>query len=417
MRLTRYTFAIIILISSAFSVAAQEAQWRGPERNGIYPDSGLLKVWPEGGPELVLTIKDIGKGYSSAVATEALIFVTGLKDTLDMLMAFDHKGVLVWERSFGRAWNSSLPESRCTPTIYQDKVYVLSGMDNLACFTATDGKEVWSVDIHETYGSNWDMFGVSESLLLVYDKVIVTPGGDMTSIIALNKDNGELVWKSESIGGQRSNLSPVLFKNDTMGLRFIISATRTHTLAVDPENGEILWTYHYNVLNEKGENNTIQSNTPLFHSDEILLSSGCDYKTVMLEVARDGKSVSEKYIDHTLDNQNHGLVLLDGYVYGSNFLKRHFGKWVCMNWDTGEIMWVSDFHNKGPILAADGMLYLYDEKGGNMGLVDPDPDSFKLVSSFKVKGGSGPHWARPSIYDGKLYVRHGSVLLVYNLKA
>jgi len=408
-------FILFIFISA--SAASQIVQWRGPDRNGIYPDTGLLKSWPEGGPELLLKIEDIGRGFSSAVAAGDRIYVTGLKDSMDVLMVYDFNGGLIWEKPFGPAWNKSVPDTRCTPTIENDRIYVLSGLDNLACFNALSGDELWSVNIHENYGSNWDMFGVSESILLVDDKVICTPGGDMTSVVALDKYTGALIWKSESIGGQRSNASPALFENDTMNLRFIIAMTRTHTFAVDPENGDILWTYHYSYLGEEDENLTIQANTPLFHSDEILLSSGWDYKTVMLEVAKDGKSVSEKYIDRTLDNQNHGLVLLDGYVYGSNFLDRNMGKWVCMNWDTGEIMWVTEWHNKGPVISADGMLYLYDDKRGNVGLAKPGPDKFELISEFRITEGSGAHWTRPSIFGGKLFIRHGDTLLVYNLKA
>ncbi|MBN2699267.1 MAG: PQQ-like beta-propeller repeat protein [Bacteroidales bacterium] len=410
-------FPLLFLLFLTVASDAQTAQWRGPGRNGIYPDTGLLKSWPETGPPLLLQINNIGRGFSSAVATNDRIFVTGLKDSLDMLMAFDFSGALIWKRSFGPAWNESVPDSRCTPLIENDRIYVLSGRDNLVCFDTSHGEKIWSVDVHEEYGSHWDMFGVSESLLLVDDKVICTPGGDSTTIIALDKMTGDLVWKSRSIGGQRSNASPALFVNDTLGLRFIISMTRTHTFAVDPDNGEILWTYHYSYLGKDDENMTIQANTPLFHNDEILLSSGWDYKTVMLEVSADGLSVSEKYIDRTLDNQNHGLVLLDGYVYGSNFLTRHFGKWVCMNWDTGEIMWVTEWQNKGPVISADGMLYIYDDKQGNVGLVRPNPDKFELVSSFRVTEGSGAHWARPSIYGGRLFIRHGATLLVYDLRA
>jgi len=410
-----YLTAFLICLGSILN--AQDAQWRGPNRNGIFPDSALLKSWPESGPELILTINGLGKGVSSAVVADSIIYLTGVKDTLEMMMAYDFEGKLLWESSFGRAWDQSFPDSRCTPLVETGKVYVLSGLDNMVCFNGYTGEEIWSVDIHKTYGSNWDMFGVSESLLLVDDKIVCTPGGDMTSLIALNKFTGDLVWKSKTIGGQRSNASPTFFQNDSLDLKFIIAMTRTHTFAVDPENGEILWTYHYSILDEKGENVTIQANTPLYCKNEILLSSGWDYRTVMLEVAADGRSVSEKYVDHTLDNQNHGLVLLDGYVYGSNFLTRNMGKWVCMNWDTGEIMWVTEWHNKGPVISADGMLYIYDEKGGNVGLVDPDPDKFNLVGSFKVDKGSGPHWARPSIYYRKLFIRHGDTLLVYNLEA
>ena len=209
-------FCLIIAAVLTFSLSAQDVQWRGPDRNGIYPDTGLMKVWPKDGPELLLSIKGIGKGYSSAVATDKLIFVSGMKDTLDMCMAYDFSGNLIWERSFGTAWNNSFPDTRSTPTVDQERIYLLSGLDNLVCFNAENGDEIWSVDLHKTYGSNWDMFGVSESVHLIGDKVICTPAGDQTTVVALNKYTGELIWKSESMGGQRSNASSTLFKNDTI---------------------------------------------------------------------------------------------------------------------------------------------------------------------------------------------------------
>jgi outer membrane protein assembly factor BamB len=135
----------------------------------------------------------------------------------------------------------------------------------------------------------------------------------------------------------------------------------------------------------------------------------------MLEIAPDGKSVSEKYRDQTFDNQNMGVVLVDGYLYGSNFTGRNDGKWLCMNWDTGEIKWIADFHTKGPIIYADGMLYCQEEKRGNMALVKADPEAFEVISSFRVSEGVGPHWARPTIFNQMMLVRHGEVLIAYKL--
>lgn len=176
-----------------------------------------------------------------------------------------------------------------------------------------------------------------------------------------------------------------------------------------------MWTYHYNVLDEQAENSTILANTPTYSDSCLWITSGWDKESVMLEIAPDGKSVQEKFVDQTFDNQNHGVVLLDGYLYGSNFTGRYSGKWVCMNWDTGEIVWIHDWYNKGPIISADGMLYCYEEKRGNMALVNPDPKGFELISNFRVSEGSGPHWARPSIYNGMLLVRHGKVLIAYKI--
>lgn len=187
-------------------------------------------------------------------------------------------------------------------------------------------------------------------------------------------------------------------------------------LGVDPENGAILWDYHYNILDSLQQNSTILTNTPTYLDSCLWISNGWDVESVMLEIAPDGNSVSEKFKDRTFDNQNHGVILVDGFLYGSNFTDRNEGKWVCMNWETGEIVWIGDFHNKGPIIYADGMLYCYEEKRGNMALVRATPKKFEVISSFRIRGGSGPHWARPTIFNQMLLVRHGDVLIAYDIK-
>lgn len=392
---------------------AQVAQFRGPERSGIFPDTALLKEWPVDGPEVLFVVPDLGKTHASAVATADRIYVTGLKDSTEYLTALTLQGDIIWQVPYGRAWNQSFPETRCTPTVDADRIYVITGLDELSCLRAADGKLIWKVDMLGDYLSHWDMFGVSESLLLVDDKVIVSPGGQQTTVVALDKYTGEEVWKSRSLGMQRSNISPQVI--DHCGKQYIISATRTHVVSVDAETGEIMWTHLHNVLNDKHENTTILANVPTYSDSCLWITSGWDTPSEMLEIAPDGRSVSVKFSDRTFDNQNHGVVLLDGYLYGSNFTGRNEGKWVCMNWDTGEIVWIADWHTKGPVISADGMLYILDERHGNMGLVKAGPEKFELISSFRVKEGRGPYWSRPAIYNGMLLVRHGEVLIGYKL--
>lgn len=89
---------------------------------------------------------------------------------------------------------------------------------------------------------------------------------------------------------------------------------------------------------------------------------------------------------------------------------------LCLNWDTGEVLYLTEWKNKGALIYADGLLYAYEEKSGYVGLINPDPDGFQLISSFQINEGSGPHWSHPSIYGGKLLIRHGDVLMVYTLR-
>ncbi len=318
-----------VMLGLVLEIGAQDVQWRGPDRDGIYPDKLLLDEWPEEGPEVLFTTDGIGRGYSSAVATKDMIYVTGIQDSIEYLTAIDMDGSVVWQKPYGPCWNQSFPETRSTPTIEGDRLYLLSGLDQMVCFHTKTGDLIWSVDLHETYQSQWDMFGVSESVLLVGDHIITTPCGENNTVVALDKMTGELVYKTGSIGANRSNMSAQLIEH--CGKEYVIAATQTHVLGLDPGNGEILWDYHYNILDKNNQNSTILANTPVYKDSCLWISNGWEFESVMLEIAPDGKSVSVKFKDQTFDNQNHGVVLVDGFLYGSNFTDRNSGKWVCMN--------------------------------------------------------------------------------------
>ncbi len=412
--LLKKSLLFVFTLISGFMVNAQVAQFCGPNRDAIFPDTALLNVWPEGGPKILFVADGLGKGFSSTVATKDMIFVTGTKDSTEYLTALDHQGKIIWQKPYGRCFNKSYPDARTTPTIDGDRVYVLTGMDQMTCFRAKTGQEVWAVNLHEKYQSSSDMFGVSESVLIDGDKILTTPCGPLTTAIALNKFTGELIWKSAPLNVLRSNMSPLLIEHCRK--KIFISAYQTHLMGVDAETGEILWTYHYNFLDANGDNATIFTNTPIYRDSCLWISNGWDVKSVKLRIATDGRSVTEKFADHTFDNQNHGVVLVDSMLYGSNFTGRTTGKWVCMNWNTGEITWISDFYTKGPIISADGMLYCMEEKRGNIALVKADPKEFKVTSTFRVQEGKGPYWARPAIYYGMLLVRHGDVLVAYDIR-
>ena len=405
---------IIFLSFLAISLIthSQDTQFRGPLRNGIYTDTGLLKKWPEAGPKLLMTAEGIGLGYSQPIFSNGTIYVTGKIDASDYLSAIDMSGNILWKKPYGTSWTKSYPDTRCTPTVEDDRIYVLSGTGNLVCFNAKDGSERWSFDVDKVYESKWHRWGVSESPLIVDDIVICTPAGDKATVVALNKMTGELVWESPPFGETRSYVSPVIYTYKDF--RYILAMTYDHLIAVNPESGEMIWKYPYNLKKEKSK--TIPINSPIFKDDEIYLSNGYDYPSIMLRLAEDGKSVSEKWIDQTLDNHHHGLVNVGNFIFGSNWLNNRDGRWVCMRWDTGEVKYVSNWHSKGSVVYADSMLYVIDERYGNVGLVRPDPEGFDVVSSFTLEKDKGEFWAHPSIYDGKLFLRYNNNLMVYNIK-
>jgi hypothetical protein len=137
---------------------------------------------------------------------------------------------------------------------------------------------------------------------------------------------------------------------------------------------------------------------------------------MMFSLAADGRSVSLKWKNDTLDCHLGGVVRIDGAIYGSNWQNNAKGRWASLDWESGKLNWETEWYNKGSIIAADGLLYLYEEKSGNVALVHPGKDRLNAISSFRVSEGEGLYWAHPAIYSGLLFIRHGNVLKVYNLK-
>jgi outer membrane protein assembly factor BamB len=396
-----------------FSANAQVTQWRGLNRDGHFTDTTLLQSWPESGPELILEVEKIGKGYSSPIFVDGIIYTTGMIDTLDYLSAIDFEGNIEWQVSYGRSWNKSFPDTRSTPTVDGNRIYVQSGTGRLACINRETGAEIWAVDVDKDFETEYHIWGNSETPLIVDDKVICSPGGKKTSIVAFNKMTGELAWQSKSLEGPRAYASATLYEYKEF--RYVLAVIGTHLLALDPASGDIVWSYKYFDPEIWPQTGLIWTNTPVFHEYDIFLTMGYDYRAVMIEMDSTGTSVTPKFTDQTLDNHHHGVIYHDGYLYGSNWQGNKRGKWVCMKWDSGEIIYVDDWDTKGAMIMADGLLYCYNEKG-NVGIAKPDPEGFEIISQFKIKKGAGPHWAHPFIADGKLFLRHGDVLMVYDIK-
>lgn len=400
------------LIIGVFEGNAQVlSEWRGVGRTGVYNETGLLREWPNDGPDLLWHTQTLPKGNSSVAIAHGLIFTTGVKDDHDVLVAMDMNGRLKWQIPYGRAWTASYPESRCTPTIDGELIYVSSGFGDVACINAGSGELLWSRRVSEEYQGAYGRWGIAESVIVSEGKVFFTPGGDETTIVALDKLSGKTVWKSESLKDEPSYTSPILISGG--GKNIIINVTRNYIFGANTIDGKILWKFDFGMYASQRNNNI---NTPLYHDGYIFVTSGYDHKSVMLKLSDEANAVSLAWVDEVLDVHHGGAVKVGSYIFGSNWKHNTMGSWVCLDWKNGKVMYEKEWINKGSIIAADGMLYCYEEKLGNIALVEPDPSHFKVVSSFKIPFGSGPHWAHPVIKDGILYIRHGEALMAYKVK-
>lgn len=413
--LSRYFFILIFIVSEITFVAAQQiSEWRPEKRTGVSAETGLLKSWPEDGPRMLWAFEGLEKGNSSPSFGKDKIYITGLKDGNDILFALDMNGKLLWQKPMGRAWNQSYPESRATPTVEGDRVYTCSGFGDLACFDGNSGEIIWSYKASEENKGTYGSWGIAEALIIDGEKLYFTPGGPETTTIALDKNTGKIVWKSKSIGDKPGYVSPILV--EYAGRKMIINVSLVSVFAVDASNGEILWKEPIKNTARPGRD-LITCVTPLFKDGMVYVTVGYNVGAMMLKIADDGKSVKTVWTDDVLDVHHGGVVEIDGYIYGSNWLNNANGNWCCIDWNTGKKMWEESWNCKGSIIAAEGMLYIYDEKRGNVGLVRATPEKFDLVSSFQItKGANGPFWAHPVIHNGVLYIRHTTALMAFDIK-
>jgi outer membrane protein assembly factor BamB len=405
---------LLLLFLSSISYSQEIVDWRGPNRTGVYNETDLLDVWPKNGPELIWSTKNIYDGYSSVTVANNSIYLTGINDSFDVLIALDMSGKIKWQTPYGRAWNGSYNESRCTPTFENNKIYVSSGLGDLACIDANTGEIIWSVKASDELGGTFGRWGISESLLIVDNKLIYTPGGNQTTIVAYNKLTGELIWKSESINDDPSYVSPLLISRN--GKKIITTVTNNYIIGVLPETGKILWQFDFGAQKAPDARNN-QTNTPLYSDGQLFVTSGYNHYGVMLNLSEDAESVSLAWVDSTLDVHHGGVVLVDGHIYGANWHHNRMGSWVCLDWNTGKVKYNEEWLNKGSIISADGKLYCYEEKSGNIALVKANPKEFKVISSFKVPFGKGPHWSHPVIKNGVLYIRHMDALMAYSISS
>jgi outer membrane protein assembly factor BamB len=389
------------------SVHSQISQWRGPDRNGIYTETGLLQKWPAKGPELLWTFKGLGAGHGNVGIGKNKIFVLGMPDTTGVLYAFDLKGKLLWEKKYGTEWYENYTGPRSTPTVAGDLVYFISGQGVVYCYNADNGNLVWSVDLIKKFNGRNNTWGIAESVLINGNLLFCTPGGTENNIVALDRFTGTTKWTSPGNRQPSAYCSPVLIKHNTASL--IVTMTAESIVGVDALTGQFYWQV------PQFQGNKIHANTPVYSNGRIYCSS--DYAEtnsglVALKLSDDGKSVDIEWRNEDYKNLMGGIIVTGGHIYGSMYRK---GLWFCINAATGKIVHSSNKFGDGNIIMADGLMYCYSEKG-EIALVSANPSSFTVLSSFKVPFGSGQHWAHSVINNVRLYIRHGDALMVYNIK-
>jgi outer membrane protein assembly factor BamB len=391
-------------LTSTLSFAQDLVQWRGPERTGIYPATGLLKTWPAEGPKVLWSYEGLGKGFSSVIVAGKKIYTTGQTESKGTLFAFDLQGKLLWKVDYGKDWNESFPGTRTTPTYYKGNLYLLTAFGDAICFNAETGKKIWNVDLKAKFGPSSPTWGLVESPLVDETKVYFSPGTTTTSMVALNRLTGETVWKSASIGEVPSYNTPTFYTYKNK--KYIVAALSKSLYAVDASDGTLLW------KTPQVSGNTINPNTPIYKDGQIFSTTGYKGGSLLLKLSDDGKSVTQVWHNATLDSQTGGAVWVGNYMVGSG---QNDKSWQALDSKTGNVAFQTTELGRGAVISADGLLYFYADNG-ELGLVELTDKGFAVKSKFKITLGTDQHWAHPVIDNGVLYVRHGNALIAYSIK-
>lgn len=401
-------FMIVCLCFQSFSQNVY--QWRGPNRDGKYPENGLLNQWPENGPQLLWSTETLGEGYAAPVVTSDRVFVNGVVNGESHLFAFDLKGKLLWKSPNGKeftgeGYSANFPGARPTPTVVGDLVYTSSGLGRIACFEAATGKVKWAVDMVKDLEGYLNEFGYAESFVTDEKLLYCFPGGKVNNIAALDRLTGKTVWTSKALGDTTHFCSPILINLPSR--KIYVTVSRHWIFAVDCKNDELLWKYPI-AFKYDGDH----VNTPVYETPYLYWVTGDENScgAVKLELAADGKSVKEFWSNPQIRNSMGGLIVIDGKLFVTtenknlNILDPVTGK-------------VSDKIKApyGNLISADNKFIVYGNNG-DVSLLNYEKGILTPGGSFKIEKGTKEHFAHPVLANGVLYIRHGIALMAYKIK-
>ncbi|MEM1293860.1 MAG: PQQ-binding-like beta-propeller repeat protein [Verrucomicrobiota bacterium] len=404
------------MAAAASSSSADWPQWRGALQDGVSPDSDLLKEWPANGPEKVWTFSDAGMGYGGPSIAAGKLFVMGTRDSGLVVIAVDlTTGEEAWSTKVGSdetdtynvGWGNG---PRSTPTFNDGKVYALGPEGTLVCLDASDGSKIWSKNLVSDFRGRDGNWGYSESPVVDGEKVVVTPGGNDSPMIALDRNSGRTIWEADISGAGSAEYATVVIAETSSGKQYV-KLFQSFVVGVDADSGREVWRSEW-------AGRTAVIPTPLVDGDEVYVCSGYGVGCMKLKI--EGGAANQIWINKNMKNKHGGVIKFGDHVYGFS----EAAGLVCQSWETGELAWnerglQSSF---GSIAIADGMIYCLNEGDGMVTLAEATPAGFNQKGQFKMEPQStnrhnqGRIWTPPVVVGGKLYLRDQEHVSCYDVK-
>ena len=382
-------------------------QWRGPNRDGVSKETGLLKQWPRTGPAVAWTAANLGNGFGSVAVHGDRVYVQGLRNRQSVVSALNRAtGALVWTKPIGSGGENDRGSGpRSTPTIDGDRAYVLTETGDLASLRLTDGSILWQRNILADFRGRNIQWLVSESPLVDGNRVIVTPGGRGAGMAALDKMTGKTVWTTPELSDAAGYASAIVA--DVQGVRTVMTITAQAGVGVRASDGMLMW------RNGQATNGTANITTPVYADNKVLYTSAYGAGAVLLNLSAFGGVVrsQEAYFTRNMQNHHGGVVLVGRHLYGFNNAVL-----ACLDFATGQSVWRDRSVGKGSVAYADGNLYLLSEDNV-VGLAEATPDGYREKGRFPIADQGWNSWAHPVVSGGRLYIRNQQTLTSYDVRA
>jgi outer membrane protein assembly factor BamB len=412
-----FTSLLTLAIVSLTAGAADWPQWRGPQRDGVSEETGLLQKWSEGGPKLLWRIQGLGGGYSTPSVVEDRLYLLnneGMeKEFVRALRTQD--GGEIWSTQIGKVGPNTGPQypgARTTPTVDGDVLYALGSDGDLACLAVADGNVRWQKNLRREFGGKPGKWAYAESPLIDGDVLVCTPGGNQATIVALNKSSGEVIWKSAVPGGDEAAYASVIVV-ETGGLKQYVQFLQNGVVGVDAGSGKFLWRYE-----RTAQGSPANIPTPVAFENLVYSAAGrSGGGLVRLAVSQKEVDAEQVYFTQELPTAIGGSVRIGDLMYGTNG-----GGLVCAEFATGDVKWQDRSIGAASVVFADGLLFLHGENG-EVALVEATPEEYREKGRFTpperpaaAERSRSKAWAYPALADGRLYIHDWGTLWCYDVK-
>ncbi|MEJ5170883.1 MAG: PQQ-binding-like beta-propeller repeat protein [Fimbriimonadales bacterium] len=391
------------ITASSLLAAQSPTDWnrfRGPNGDGISPETGIRKNWNATPPKLLWRVELSDNGYSGPAAAMGMVFLVDHSGANDVVRAFDLKsGREVWRHSYADAPNDNYGFFKATPLVAGGKVFVYSRLGKFLCLDAKTGKPLWTRELMADYRApkpNWDM---AASPVLHQGRVLVCVGGPNATLVALDPNSGKTVWHG---GGSdpAGYATPVIATINGRPQALVFTAKAL--VGVDLSNGALLWRQPWETPYD------VNAATPVVLGNSVFITSGYNRGCALVDITPQGPRI--RWENKAVKAHFSSPILHRGVIYANS----DPGELVCLDPASGRVLWKARGFEKGGLCAVDGVILAMDGAGGDVVMVAMDPSAYRELGRFRPLGGQS--WTAPIVSNGCLIVRNRSALACYSLR-